>query len=662
VKRMVGNVTDEVKQRVDIVELIARYTPLKRAGSVYKGLCPFHSERTPSFIVFPHTGTWHCFGACGTGGDAFAFVMRKENLNFREALESLASQVGVVLPAEGSDGQEDQRSRLLAANEAATVYYQKILAHHAAAAVARAYLERRSLDAQTCSLFRLGYALPGWSGLRDHLLEQGFALPLLIEAGLVKWSEERQSSYDAFRNRVIFPISDRSGRVIGFGGRVLDDGVPKYLNTAETPLFHKSHVVYGLDLAQRAIRERDQVVIVEGYMDVIAAHQHGHSNVVACMGTALTAEQLQQLQRQTSRFVLALDADSAGQRATIRGLNQARQALLRVQKPAVLPGGRIQLESRLGADLWITRLPEGRDPDEVIRQDLQLWEQTLVAARPLVDFYCDVVAEQMDLTSAQGKGEAVAELAPLIAELSNEIERQHYLQRLSRMVQVDEATIAGRVQAAARQLQAGIEPGGRTAPPAPAAPPAGEVRSREVQATQRYAHEEHLLANLLADVDLVVWLAGVTERYQLSPLQPQDWQHVENQEIFRQLKQYLNSDEPWDVELFQERLDRRLHGRLAQLVAYASLLPAHDPALMREDVIKGVLRMRLEQVRSETTRIKYLQDELQRSGELEAARSFEKTTNACLRELAHLQRQNARIPQEMFRKVGQRAGVKLLQL
>jgi hypothetical protein len=177
-----------------------------------------------------------------------------------------------------------------------------------------------------------------------------------------------------------------------------------------------------------------------------------------------------------------------------------------------------------------------------------------------------------------------------------------------------------------------------------------------------YAHEEHLLANLLADVDLVVWLAGVTERYQLSPLQPQDWQHIENQEIFRQLKQYLNSDEPWDVELFQERLDRRLHGRLAQLVAYASLLPAHDPALLREDVIKGLLRMRLEQVRSETTRIKYLQDELQRSGELEAARSFEKTTNACLRELAHLQRQNARIPQEMFRKVGQRAGVKLLQV
>jgi DNA primase len=661
---MVGNVTDEVKQRVDIVELIARYTPLKRAGSVYKGLCPFHSERTPSFVVFPHTGTWHCFGACGTGGDAFAFVMRKENLNFREALESLASQVGVELPVEGSDAQEDQRSRLLAANEAATVYYQKILAHHAAAAAARAYLERRSLDAQTCSLFRLGYALPGWSGLRDHLLEQGYALPLLIEAGLVKWSEERQSSYDAFRNRVIFPISDRSGRVLGFGGRVLDDGVPKYLNTAETPLFHKSHVVYGLDLAQRAIRERDQVVIVEGYMDVIAAHQHGYSNVVACMGTALTAEQLQQLQRQTSRFVLALDADAAGQRATIRGLNQARQALQRVQKPAVMPGGRIQLESRLGADLLITRLPEGRDPDEVIRQDRLLWEQMLVAARPLVDFYCDVVAEQMDLTGAQGKGEAVAELAPLIAELSNEIERQHYIQRLSRMVQVDEATIAGRVQAAARQLKAGIEPSGRTAPPVSAAPSAGEMRAREGQAGEMrgYAHEEHLLANLLADVDLVVWLAGVTERYQLSPLQPQDWQHIENQEIFRQLKQYLNSDEPWDVELFQERLDRRLHGRLAQLVAYASLLPAHDPALLREDVIKGLLRMRLEQVRSETTRIKYLQDELQRSGELEAARSFEKTTNACLRELAHLQRQNARIPQEMFRKVGQRAGVKLLQV
>ncbi|MFO7632078.1 MAG: DNA primase [Caldilinea sp.] len=664
-KSMVGSVTDEIKQRVDIIELISRYTPLKRAGSVYKGLCPFHSERTPSFVVFPHTGTWHCFGACGTGGDVFAFVMRKENLTFREALELLANQVGVELaPAEG-DTRGEQRSRLYEANEVAATYFQQTLAHHAAAAEARSYLERRGIDAPTIAAFRLGYASPGWSSLRDYLLEHGFSLELLLEAGLVKRSEERQSTYDAFRNRVIFPICDRQGRVIGFGGRVLDDGTPKYLNTSETPLFHKSHVVYGLDLAHRIIRDLDQVVIVEGYMDVIAAHQHGYSNVVACMGTALTTEQLQQLQRQTNNFVLALDADAAGQQATIRGLNQARQALTRVRKPVVTPGGRVQFEDRLGANLFITTLPEGRDPDDVIRQDAPLWEQIVAAAKPLVDFYCDVVAHQTDLTSARGKGEAVAELTPLIAELSNEIERQHYIQRLSRMVQIDELTIASRVQASARTLRAGVDARRRSAAQPTGESPAAPMRPRpEVrwETPGRYDHEEHLLANLLADVDLVVWLAGVTERYHLAPVQPPDWQHVENQEIFRSLKQFLSSDEPWDVEQFQDMLDRHLHGRLARLVAYASALPPRDPLVMREDVVKGLLRVRMDRVRAETTRIKYLQDELQRADDLEAARGFEKVNNAYARELDHLQRQSVRIPQEMFRKLGRQEGIKLLKV
>ena len=233
---------------------------------------------------------------------------------------------------------------------------------------ARRYLQGRGIDRAASDQFRLGFALDGWSSLRDHLLEQRFSLELLLEAGVVKRNEERNSTFDMFRNRVIFPIRDRQGRVIGFGGRVMDDGVPKYLNTSETPVFHKSHVIYGLDLAQRAIRERDQVVIVEGYMDVIAAHQFGFANVVACMGTALTPEQLRQLQRYTDNFVLALDADTAGQQATIRGLNQARQSLVRVRKPVVTPGG-VRLEDRLGANLAITTMPEGKDPDDVIRAD-----------------------------------------------------------------------------------------------------------------------------------------------------------------------------------------------------------------------------------------------------------------------------------------------------
>lgn len=658
---MVGSVTDEVRQRVDVVELISRYTPLKRAGSVYKGLCPFHSERTPSFVVFPHTGTWHCFGACGTGGDVFSFVMQKENLSFREALQLLAQQVGVDLEAGERDSGAEQRNRLYEANEAAAQYFQHTLTHHAGAAAARSYLERRGIDDATATRFRLGYGVEAWSALRDHLLERGFALELLLEAGLIKRNEERQSTYDAFRNRVIYPICDRQGRVIGFGGRVLDDSVPKYLNTAETPLFHKSHVVYGLDQAHRSIRERDQVVIVEGYMDVIAAHQFGYTNVVACMGTALTPDQLQQLQRYTSNFVLALDADNAGQQATIRGLNQARQALVRVRKPVVTPGGRVQLEERLGANLFITTLPEGRDPDDVIRQDSPLWERTVAGAQPLVDFYFDVVARQSDITSARGKGEAVAELTPLIAELNDEIERQHYIQQLSRMVQIDEMTIAGRVQASARTMRAGIEARRRTAAAPPEEPPtaAPPPRKEAPPAASRYDREEHLLANLLADGNLLVWLAGVTERFNLAPLQASDWQHVENQEIFRALKQFLGGDEPWDVELFQDMLDGHLHGRLARLAAYASTLPGSDVMIMREDAVKVLLRMRQDRLRAETTRIKYLLDEFQREGDQETVRSFDRINNLNLRELAHLQRVTMLIPQELFRRNTRPQAIKL---
>lgn len=649
---MMGSVTDEVRQRVDIVELISRYTVLKRAGSIHKGLCPFHSERTPSFVVFPHTGTWHCFGACATGGDAFSFVMRKENLSFREALEMLAQQVGIDLSAGDPEHGADARARWFEANEAAAHYFQHTLTHHASAAGARAYLERRGVDTATAARFRLGYALDSWSGLRDHLLERGIALEWMIEAGLVKRSEERQSTYDAFRNRVIYPICDRQGRVIGFGGRVLDDSTPKYLNTAETPLFHKSHIVYGLDQAHRAIRERNQVVIVEGYMDVIAAHQFGYTNVVACMGTALTPQQLQQLQRYTSNFVLALDADNAGQQATIRGLNQARQALERVHKPVLTPTGRVQLENRLGANLFITTLPADRDPDDVIRQEQLLWERTVAEAQPLVDFYFAAVARQSDLSSARGKGEAVAELTPLIAELGDEIEQQHYIQRLSRMVQVDEITIASRVQASARTLRAGIEARRRSTAAAPEEPPDATPAPRKEApaALRRYDREDHLLANLLADSDLLVWLAGVTDRYDLAPIQAGDWQHVENQEIFRTLKQFLSGDEPWDIELFQDMLDGQLRGRMARLAAYAATLPSSDTLVLREDAVKVLLRMRQDRLRAETTRIKYLLDEFQREGDQESLRSFDRINNLNLRELAHLQRVAVVIPQEMFRR------------
>jgi DNA primase len=657
------SVTDEVKQRIDIVELISRYTPLKRSGSTYKGLCPFHNERTPSFVVFPHSGSWRCFGACGIGGDLFSFVMRKDNLDFREALQKLAREAGIDLEAAEGNAPAGHRTQLYEINEAAATYFYELLRHHPAAQPARAYLERRGVDNATIAHFRLGFALESWSGLRDYLSEKGYSLEQQVLAGLVKRNEERESTYDAFRNRVMIPIRDRQGRVIGFGGRVMDQSEPKYLNTAETPLFQKSRLIYGLDLAHQAIRAADRVVIVEGYMDVIAAHQHGFANVVACMGTSLTAEQLQQLQRYTHHFVLALDADAAGQQATIRGLNQARQALSRVHKPTVTASG-IQMEERLGAYLFICAMPAGQDPDDVIRGEPARWKQLVDEAKPLVDFYFDVVSRQYDLTSVQGKGRAVAELAPLIAELQDEIEQQHYVDQLSRWVRIDEQTIWERVRANARAgklatersaqkrppLQLGT--GRHRQPPEPmgAAEVAGEGPAGFERTPSRHGREDYLLASLLHNPDLLVWLVGAATTLEIDPVLSTDLQNVENQEIFRTLKQFITSDEQWDVELFQETLTPSLYGRLAELMAYGAQLSPRNEREQREDLVRTLIRMRIDRLSAESKNIKFLEDEAIHQGDLEGSKQWSEIKNRHLRELYHLQQTRQHAGRLLFRR------------
>ena len=674
------SVSDEIKQRIDIVEFVSRYTQLEKAGASYKGLCPFHSERTPSFVVYPASGTWHCFGSCGTGGDIFSFLMKKENVDFREALQILAQQAGISLEEENSEGGQSRRAQIYDANAAAAEFYQQLLRTHPGAAAARDYLERRGIDDDTSTTFQLGYSLDQWSTLRDHLLGQKFSLDLLIEAGLVKHNEERDSTYDAFRGRAIIPIRDRMGRVIGFGGRVLDGSQPKYLNTAESPVFHKSHVIYGMDMAYQAIRDANKVVVVEGYMDVIAAHQYGFTNVVACMGTALTPDQLQQLQRYTSNYVLALDADAAGQQATIRGLNQARQSLARVRKPTVVSGG-LRMEERLGAALFIAAMPEGRDPDDVVRQDPDLWRQIIDEAKPLVDFYFTAVVSQIDLNSAREKGAAVAELAPLIAELNDEAEREHYVQRLSRMVQMQERTIADRVQAAARTAQTPIPERGerssrfgivrRGSPPTSQNSPSDEADSppSSSQAAsippavkqQLLSTEDYLLVHLLKKPDLLIWLDHEKDNFDLKEISIHDWQHVENQEIFRALSRFMSSDIQWDVEMFQDTMPSALHGRLAQLTASGIKLPDSSIEELRADLLKVLVRLRLDRLRERSVQVKFLIDDASQSGERDDTRDLYALNNQMLRDLAHLQTTYYQLSRVLASQGRAEQGVKIRQ-
>ena len=647
------SVIDEVKQRLDAVELIGRYVELRKAGTIYKGLCPFHSERTPSFVVYPDRGTWHCFGSCGTGGDIFNFVMRRENLEFREALELLARQAGVTLEAE-QDQNQGQRNRLYELNEAAATYFQGVLQHHAGAAAGRAYLERRGINSETMTNFRLGFALEHWSALRDFLLEKGWSLDELLAAGLVKRHEERNSIYDAFRARVMIPIRDRQGKVIGFGGRLLGDGQPKYLNTAETPVFHKSQVVFGLDLAREAIRQEDKVVIVEGYMDVIAAHQHGFANVVACMGTSLTSEQLQQLHRFTNNFVIALDADNAGQQATVRGLYQARQSLVATRPTPTRKG--LQMMEQLAANLFIAAMPDGLDPDDLIRQDKGRWLEFIDQARPLVDFYFDLVVSNFDLTAAQGKASAVAELAPLIAEIRSEAEQQYYIQRLSGQVRVDEQTITYRVRAAAKTSHLSAKPTKRRftertnrdqhrqlseggAQNLILREDAAVTSEQPVEIKQLViSPEEHLLANLLREPNILVWLARVTEYLEIMPLRPEEMESVENQETLKALKEYMAGDEQWDLELFQDKLTFHLHSHLAKLVSYGTQLPQCSLHDLRVDTVQTLINLRIKWLSQNARHLQFMQTDAIRQGDMENAKELIRATNQHIpTELFHLQ-------------------------
>lgn len=671
------NVTEEIKARIDAVEFISRYLPLQRAGRSFKANCPFHQERTPSFVVFPDTGTWRCFGACGTGGDIFSFLMQKENLDFREALQVLAQEAGVQLAEESDRSDARGRDLLYELNDRATLFFRNQLHRTQEAQPARDYLQKRGINAEVATRFQLGFAPDSWDALRDHLAQAGYSLDTLHRADLVKHNLERDSFYDSFRNRLIVPIHDRQGRVIGFGGRVLDSSLPKYLNTAETPLFHKSHVVYGLDRAYRAIRQADSVVVVEGYMDVIAAHQFGFENVVACLGTALTEEQLRQLHRYTDNFILALDADAAGQQATLRGLNQARQALKRKAKPVLTATGRMHVEHRLSANLRITTLPEDRDPDDIIRRNTEAWQELISTAPPLVDYYFGIVADQYDLDSARGKGEAVAELTPLIAELGEEEEQQHYIQRLSRLVRIDERTIEQRVKASARELRNPPQEGRHrrrfTRPQSGQAPAGADSQTRsqdlpqEEPAVPGWADsgpvngetpsppppdlaaivpetklEIFLLALLIDEPDLLFWLAEISQELEIAPLRGRDFQQIEYREIFGALRSFIASDELWDIKAFQETLNPGYHPVLSQLTTQILSMPEQEPGDVRTELLKLLIRLRYARLRESLSALQFLLHDAQENENREAILEFSTIINANRRDRHHLEHVMAR--------------------
>jgi DNA primase len=433
------NDIEEIKSRLDIAEIVGQTVKLQKAGRSLKGLCPFHAEKTPSFIVTPDRQTWHCFGACGTGGDVISFVMKREGIEFAEALKILAERAGVKLRDRARAPEEERRhQRLYEANEAAGRWFRRLLLESDAASEARAYIERRGIDAKTSEEFGLGFSLESWDSLRDHLRDRGFTDEELIAAGLV--IEGERNPYDRFRNRLVFPIWDAKGRTVGFGARALDDSLPKYLNTMQTPIFDKGGLLYAFDKAQAAIREEKRAVIVEGYMDVIAAHQHGFKNVVASMGTALTERQVRILKRAAPEVVLALDADAAGAEAAIRGHEVVRESVDDGESaaPVISWRGLVGYQSSVSIDLKVAVLPEGKDPDDVIRGDPEAWRGLVEKAEPVLDYRLEAATARHDLSAPKGRSELVQEFLPLVRAVTDPVIRAHYLQRLAARARISE--------------------------------------------------------------------------------------------------------------------------------------------------------------------------------------------------------------------------------
>lgn len=439
---------DEVKHRIDIVEVIGSYVPdLKKAGRNFKALCPFHQEKTPSFYVFPERQSWHCFGACSTGGDAFSFVMKREGVSFGEALRILADKAGIPLTlGKKSDDGETETEKLKRINEAAAEYYHALLLQSSTGRQALAYLARRGILEKAVSEFQLGYSPDSWDSLRQEMLKRDYRQSDLLAAGLVIEKERGEGTYDRFRNRLMFPIRDRAGRVLGFGARALDESLPKYLNSPQTLVFDKSSVLYGIDHAKSAIRKQNLAVIVEGYMDVIVAHQSGYSNVVASLGTALTEKQVGMIKKLTKSLVLALDADAAGEMATLRGIEVASHTFDQKVVPLPTSAGLVRYEDVLDAEISVMVLPAGKDPDDILKDNPKEWERLLDKASPVVDYTFDFVISKLDPTKTKDKSSAVDKLLPLIAEIKHPVRQAHYLQKLARAVALDEKSLASAIK------------------------------------------------------------------------------------------------------------------------------------------------------------------------------------------------------------------------
>jgi DNA primase len=559
------SVIDEVKQRTDIADVISQYVSLKKAGRNLSGLCPFHSERHPSFFVYPEQQSWHCFG-CNTGGDVLSFVMKQENMDFGQALRLLAERAGVAITSkfEREEGKEE-KEKLYQVNEAATQYFHSLLLNSPDGEKARSYVARRVFSAKTVVDFQLGFSLNSWDSLKQYLSERGYTENELLTAGLVLEAENGRT-HDRFRNKLMFPIRDVKGRVIGFGARVLDDSLPKYINSPQTPTFDKSSSLYGINLAAAGIRQQDLAVVVEGYIDVITAHQNGFNNVVASMGTSVTEKQVNVLKKLSKTIIFALDADIAGTEAMLLAERTSTEALNEDSIPIYYqdpkrpsqPINEAQFRqsqklSRIvvyagipDVEVKVLILPQGKDPDDVIKDDAKIWQQLLAEALPIMDYTFNMVTAKLDLTTARDKSLAVQKLGLIINEIKDSVRKAHYIQNLARLAKVSERIIEAELSRM------------KSKP---------EIRRAQMQPQEVVAQTTRsFVPNPLEESCLALLLQHPEIKGNQSDFSPEYFENSENREIFVTWQQTNN------LNSLKERLDTSIHEHLDSLV-HRSLPP-----------------------------------------------------------------------------------------
>ncbi len=424
---MLDSPVDEIKNRLDILDVVREYINLERAGSNYRAPCPFHSEKSPSFFVSPSRQSWRCFGGCNDGGDMFSFVMRIEGVEFVDALRILAKKAGVELRKQDPQ-KESKKKRLFDICELAALFFEKQRENASKGKEASSYLLERGIKEESIKEWRIGYAPTAKSSLSKFLIGKGYRVEELVEAGV----SVGKQPFDRFSGRIIFPIFSVSGQVIGFGGRVFleNDERAKYINSPVTPLYDKSSVLYGLHRAKVGIRREKFVVVVEGYTDVILSHQEGYENTVSSSGTALTSSQLEILRRYTESLYTAFDMDSAGGSATEKGVDTAR---------------------KMDFDIKVIMMPENMDPADVILNDPKQWEKLIREAQSVMDFYFHHALSLHNVSEAKGKRKIVEALLPEIKKVENSIERAHYISKLSNVTSVSEEVLLGELSAVKKE-------------------------------------------------------------------------------------------------------------------------------------------------------------------------------------------------------------------